>query len=137
MLKEGVQNISQLFIMNDGFWKLLFKLLKDLDLFPFNLDLPVFQNLLENEMDGVRFVDRGIHLYVIQKAIENGIDLFNIFGHDSIEIIAEFRIVKSFSQQLGKCLDGDEGVSNPVDQFNEEEGQGRGREVLRHPVPFR
>ena len=76
-------------------------------------------------MDGIYF-DRSIDLDIIQKAVENRINFFNIFCHDSIEVVPVLRIIEFLTQELGKGLNGHEGVSIRWTSSMKKMGRGGG-----------
>ena len=69
--------------------------LKDLDLLVPELLFVCLQNLFENDVDAVCFYNRGIDIDKIQKAVQDRIDLFDIFRNHLLRILSEFRIFGS------------------------------------------
>src|ERR1051325_4506666 len=45
---------------------------------------------------------------------DNLSEAVNFLNHDLVKIFSEIRVIESFWEKLGKCLDGHEGVTNFV-----------------------
>ena len=105
--------------MDDGFGKICFILPQYFNVFVFNLSIVFFKDIFNDRVNSIFLFDGVVDLNVTQKAVENGINFFNILGDDSIKKVFELWIVKFVFQELRKGLDGDKGVFDSVDQFHE------------------
>ncbi len=84
-------------------------------------------------MNGVYFVDGCVDFDVVQEAVEDRIDLLNVFGDDPVEVLPELRVVEFACEELGEGFNGDQGVLDPVDQFDKEKGCRGDRGFLTRP----
>ena len=67
-----------------------------------------------DDVDGVRFDNRGINLDITEERVDHGVNLLNIFIHHSIKIFPEFSIVQFLSREMGKRFNRAQGVFETI-----------------------
>ena len=118
ILNQRMKDITQLLVVNHGFRKILLQFLEEFDLLFLENGFVTFQHLLEYLMNCIGFAERGIHLDVVEEAIQDEINFVDVVGHHFIKRVPVFTLIKFLPQQLRKGLDRDQGVLNPVNQFS-------------------